>query len=60
MAFHLLPRGEKFYTEFTALADQLVKSRQMKSSGVDVRGAYTTQFVREARDNSNLEARRRD
>ncbi len=42
------------------LADQLVKSRQMKSSGVDVRGAYTTQFVREARDNTNLEARRRD
>jgi predicted phosphate transport protein (TIGR00153 family) len=25
VAFHLLPRGEKFYTEFTALADQLVK-----------------------------------
>lgn len=42
------------------LADQLVQSRQMKASGADVRGAYTTQFVREARDRDNLEARRRD
>jgi predicted phosphate transport protein (TIGR00153 family) len=28
VAFHLLPREEKFYTDFTALADQLVKGSE--------------------------------
>ena len=37
MAFHLLPREEKFYAEFTALADQLVEGSAQLARMLDAR-----------------------
>ena len=57
MAFHLLPREEKFYAEFTALADQLVEgsaqlARMLASEPPDWEVARDIRTIEQGCDNT--------